>query len=215
MPWQGNESEVRLDITHKNLVIFYRQEQTWTFSRRNQPDLRHFSGNCRGLTESSSRRIRNTLILGLDVIRIHGRPGVLRTFVGTSPMTPELRYLVYSTILGLLQLIAASHFISYQYGYRWTASNRDEEKPSLKGIVGRVDRAGINFLETFPFFAALVIAAHLVNRDSSLTLWAARFYFWGRLIYAVAYSAGFPILRSAIWNVATGGIILLIIALLR
>jgi uncharacterized MAPEG superfamily protein len=141
--------------------------------------------------------------------------GVLRAFVGTSPMTPELRYLVYSTILGLLHLIAASHFISYQYGYRWTASNRDEEKPSLKGIVGRVDRAGINFLETFPFFAALVIAAHLVNRDSSLTLWAARFYFWGRLIYAVAYSAGFPILRSAIWNVATGGIILLIIALLR
>jgi len=73
----------------------------------------------------------------------------------------------------------------------------------------------INFLETFPFFAALVIAAHLVNRDSSLTLWAARFYFWGRLIYAVADSAGFPILRSAFWNVATGGIILLIIALLR
>ena len=116
-------------------------------------------------------------------------------------MTPELRYLVYSTILGLLHLIAASHFISHQYGYRWTASNREEERPPLKGIVGRVDRAGINFLETFPFFAALVIAAHLVNRDSSLTLWAARFYFWGRLIYAVAYSAGFPILRSAIWNV--------------
>ena len=130
-------------------------------------------------------------------------------------MTPELRYLVYSTILGLLHLIAASHFISYQYGYRWTASNRDEEKPPLKGIVGRVDRAGINFLETFPFFAVLVIAAHLINRDSSLTLWAARFYFWGRLIYALAYSAGFPILRSAIWNLATGGIILLIIALLR
>ena len=92
-------------------------------------------------------------------------------------MTPELRYLVYSTILGLLHLIAASHFISFQYGYRWTASNREEEKPPLKGIVGRVDRAGINFLETFPFFAALVIAAHLVNRDSSLTLWAARLYF--------------------------------------
>ena len=55
-----------------------------------------------------------------------------------------------------------------------------EEKPPLKGIVGRVDRAGINFLETFPFFTASVIAAHLLNRDSSLTLWAARFYFWGR-----------------------------------
>ena len=44
-------------------------------------------------------------------------------------MTPELRYLVYSTILGLLHLIAASHFISFQYGYRWTA--RTEKKKSL------------------------------------------------------------------------------------
>ena len=123
--------------------------------------------------------------------------------------------MLYSTILGLLHLIAASHFISYQYGYRWTASNREKEMPPLKGIVGRVDRAGINFLETFPFFAALIITTHLVNRDCSLTLWAARFYFWGRLIYAVAYSAGFPILRSIIWNVATGGIILLVIVLLR
>src|ERR1700761_5157531 len=102
-------------------------------------------------------------------------------------ITPELRYLLCSTILGLLHLIAASHLISYQYGYRWTASNREQEKPPLKGIVARVDRAGTNFLETFPFFAVLVITAHLLNRDSSLTLWAARFYFWGRLIYAVAY----------------------------
>src|SRR5215469_3929356 len=65
MPWQGNESELRLAITQKNLVAFYRQEQTWIFSCRNQPDFHHFSGNCRGSTESSSRRIRNTLILGL------------------------------------------------------------------------------------------------------------------------------------------------------
>ena len=62
-------------------------------------------------------------------------------------MTPELRYLVYSILLGLLHLIGASHFISYQYGYRWTASNRDEEKPPLKGIVA----PELIFSKRFPF----------------------------------------------------------------
>jgi len=88
MPWQGNESELRLAITQKNLVAFYRQEQTWIFSCRNQPDFHHFSGNCRGSTESSSRRIRNTLILGLvhrlaynsDVVR--QAPDQLAVFQG-------------------------------------------------------------------------------------------------------------------------------------
>jgi hypothetical protein len=36
-------------------------------------------------------------------------------------MTTELQFLVYSVILGLAHLIADAHFISYQYGYRWTA----------------------------------------------------------------------------------------------
>jgi uncharacterized MAPEG superfamily protein len=129
-------------------------------------------------------------------------------------MTPEFHYLVYSTILGILHLVVASHFISYQYGYRWTASNREEAMPPLKGIVARVDQASINFLETFPFFAALVIVAHLSERDGGLTLWGARLYFWGRMIYAVASAAGFSIVRSMIWNVAVAGIILFIVALL-
>lgn len=129
-------------------------------------------------------------------------------------MTPEFHYLVYSVILGLLHLVAASHFISYQYGYRWTASTREEPMPPLKGIVTRVDQAATNFLETFPLFAAVVIVAHLTGSDSALTLWGARLYFWGRVIYAVSATAGFPMVRSMIWIAATGGIILFIIAVL-
>jgi uncharacterized MAPEG superfamily protein len=129
-------------------------------------------------------------------------------------MTPELYLLVYSVILGLLHLIAASHFISHQYGYRWTASTREEPMPPLKGIVARVDQASVNFLETFPLFAAVVVAAHLAGCHSELTLWGARLYFWGRVIYAIAATAGYPMVRSMIWIVATGGIVLFIVALL-
>jgi uncharacterized MAPEG superfamily protein len=129
-------------------------------------------------------------------------------------MTPELHYLAFSTILGLVHLIAASHAISWQYGYRWTGSNRDEPMPPLKGIVGRIDRAGTNFLETFPIFAALVLAAHVAARNGDLTLWGARLYFWARLLHAIASVVGYPLLRSLIWNVAITGIALFLIALL-
>jgi uncharacterized MAPEG superfamily protein len=128
-------------------------------------------------------------------------------------MTTELHLLVFSIILGIVHLVAASHFISFQYGYRWTASNREQDMPPLKGAAGRVDRAVTNFLETFPFFAAAVLIAHLAGRHGALTVWGAHLYFWGRVIYAIAYSAGFPFIRSMIWNVATGGIVLLLIAL--
>jgi uncharacterized MAPEG superfamily protein len=129
-------------------------------------------------------------------------------------MTSELYYLVCSAVLGLLLLVAASHAISSQYGYAWTASNRDEPMPPLKGIAGRIDRAWINFSETFPFFAVLVLVAHVAGRDGALTLWGARLYFWARAIHATASVAGYPLLRSMIWNVALAGIVLFIVALL-
>jgi uncharacterized MAPEG superfamily protein len=133
--------------------------------------------------------------------------------LGQFSMTTELYILSFSIVLGIIHLIAASHFISFQYGYRWTASNREQEMPPLKGAAARVDRAGTNFLETFPLFAAAVLMAHLGGRHSILTILGVHFYFWGRVIYAVAYAAGFPFIRSMIWNVATAGIVLLLISL--
>jgi len=130
-------------------------------------------------------------------------------------MTTELHFLVASVILGLLQLIAASHLISYQRGYRWTASDRDGRVPPLRGLANRVDQATTNFLETFPFFAVLVLAAHLTNIHNALTLWGAHLYFWGRLGYLTAAALGFGLLRSAVlWNVALAGMALFLVALL-
>jgi uncharacterized MAPEG superfamily protein len=129
-------------------------------------------------------------------------------------MTTELQFLIYSVILGLAHLIAASHFISYQYGYRWTAGNREEEMPPLKGMAGRIDRATTNFLESFPFFAAVVVAAHLAECHNALTILGAHFYFWGRIFYTGASMAGYPLVRSLSWNIPTSGILLFVIALL-
>jgi uncharacterized MAPEG superfamily protein len=128
-------------------------------------------------------------------------------------MTIELRFLIWSVVLGIGHLIAASHFISHQYGYRWTAGNREEEMPPLKGITGRIDRATTNFLETFPFFAAVVLVAHLAGCHNTLTILGAHFYFWGRIAYVLASVAGFPLVRSLVWSIPTSGILLFVIAL--
>ncbi len=131
-------------------------------------------------------------------------------------VTTELWFLVASVILGLVHLIAASHLISFQYGYRWTASSREQPVPPLRGLANRVDQAAANFLETFPFFAVLVLVAHVTQHHSLLTVWGAHLYFWARLGYLLAAAAGYGLLRSVLfWNTALTGIALFLIALLR
>ena len=87
--------------------------------------------------------------------------------------------LALAVVLGLVQIVAASHSASLQRGYRWTASPRDEPTPPLRGVAGRLDRALRNFLETFPLFAAVVLAAHVSETHNALTEWGARLYLWG------------------------------------
>jgi uncharacterized MAPEG superfamily protein len=47
-----------------------------------------------------------------------------------------------------------------------------------------------------------------------MTLLGARLYFWGRLAYVPLYATGVPLVRSMAWNVATTGIIFVLVGLL-
>ena len=131
-------------------------------------------------------------------------------------MTTELYLLAASVILGLVHLIIDSHLISWQLGYRWTGSSRDQPAPPLRGVANRVDQAYTNFMETFPLFAALLLAAHFAGRLGPLTLWGAQLYFWGRVGYVLASAAGLGLVRSMLcFNTALAGMVLLLIALLK
>ena len=129
-------------------------------------------------------------------------------------MTVELWILTLSVVLGIVQIVASSHAASLQRGYRWTAGPRDEQAPPLRGVAGRLDRALRNFMETFPLFAAVVLAAHVSDTHGALTVWGAYLYFWARVVYVFLYAAGIPLIRSLVWNVATFGIFLFVVALL-
>ena len=128
-------------------------------------------------------------------------------------MSVEMRMLTLSVLLGIVQIIAASHAASLQRGYRWTASPRDEQVEPLPGVAGRLERALRNFSETFPLFAAVVLAAQLVGTHNALTVWGAQLYFWARVAYVPLYAAGVPLIRSLVWNVGMIGIMLFIVAL--
>jgi len=132
----------------------------------------------------------------------------------SSVMTVELNMLALSVVLGLIQVVLASHAASLQRGYLWTASSRDEAVPPLTGVAGRLERALRNFAETFPLFAASVLIAHVAGRHSWMTEWGVHLYFWARAAYVVCYAAGVFLVRSLVWNVATLGIILILLALL-
>lgn len=128
-------------------------------------------------------------------------------------MTPELKMLGLSIVLGLAQIVFASHAASLQRGYMWTASARDEAVPALTGLAGRLNRALRNFIETFPLFAAAVLMAHIAGKHSWMTEWGAQLYFGARVAYVAVYAAGIFLVRSLVWNVATLGIVLILLAL--
>lgn len=128
-------------------------------------------------------------------------------------MTTELCMLLWSVVLGLVQIALAATCSVGQRGLGWAAGARDAVKPPLGGIGGRLDRARANFLETFPLFAAAVLAAHLLQRHDALTVLGAQLYFWARVAYLPVYAAGIPYLRTAIWAVSVAGIVLVLVAL--
>src|SRR4029450_8738995 len=116
-------------------------------------------------------------------------------------MTVELRLLAFSVGLGFVHILVASHAASLQRGYRWSASSRDEPQEPLHGVAGRLDRALRNFLETFPLFAAVVLAAHASGRHDALTAWGAQLYFWGRVVYLPLYAAGMTLESAPVCDV--------------
>lgn len=127
-------------------------------------------------------------------------------------MTTELNMLVWSVVLGLVQIAIAATLSLGQRGTAWATSARDVTPP-LTGVAARLDRARGNFLETFPLFVAVVLVAQLLQRHDALTILGAQLYFWSRLIYVPVYAAGIPYLRTLIWTVSIVGIVLVLAAL--
>lgn len=122
-------------------------------------------------------------------------------------MTWELYALLTAVLLGLVHLSAASFSFKAQVGNRYTVGPRDEGlRPT--GRAARLHRANLNFLETFPYFAALVLIVRLLDASGSLSLVGCALYIAGRVAFLPLYALGVPWLRTFSWNIATLGLVL-------
>lgn len=128
-------------------------------------------------------------------------------------MTTELKMLGWSVFLGLAYVFVAAGLGTWQRGLKWNASNRDGEPKALTGIAARAARANGNFLETFGFFAAAVLAVAIAGRTTPHTALGAEIYFWARLAYLPIYVAGIPYLRTAVWALSLWGMLQVLEAL--
>src|SRR3954469_24191813 len=113
----------------------------------------------------------------------------------------ELKLLAVAVIIGLVQIFWGAGAATRERGVAWNAGPRDEPRPNSI-VVGRLDRALRNFLETFPLFAALVLAAVVAGKLGPLTLWGSGLYVIGRAVYVPLYAAGVPVVRSVAWGVS-------------
>lgn len=131
-------------------------------------------------------------------------------------LTPDLRYLAWAVILGIVQIILAAYATAAQRpnGLAWAAGSRDAPQPPPTGVAGRLSRAWDNFLETFPLFVAAVLLVHVTGRGGALSAWGAALYFWGRVVFVPLYASGIAYARPVAWAVAMTGIALLLAAAL-
>ncbi len=126
----------------------------------------------------------------------------------------ELTFLAWTIVLGFAQLLLADLLVTRQRGLAWNTGPRDSSPP-LTGVAGRSERAYRNFLETFPFFAAAVLAVTLAGRTSEHSALGVQLYFWSRVVYVPLYLGAVRYVRSLSWVLAMVGLALVLSPLLH
>ena len=130
-------------------------------------------------------------------------------------MCTELQMLVWGVVLGLAQIAVAATLGTQQRGLAWNAGARDGEAKPLTGVAARMDRALRNYLETFPFFAAAVLALVISQRGDQQTALGAQIWFWARVAYVPLYAAGVAYVRTLVWAASIAGLVMVLLPVLR
>jgi len=127
----------------------------------------------------------------------------------------ELKLLLAAVIVGMVQIVwAAAAGSGGERNFGWLAGPRDDPKP-VGVVAGRLDRALKNFLETFPLFAAAVIACVVAGKTGPLTAYGAVLYVVARALYVPLYASGVSIVRTLVWTAGVVGIVMVVVAFFR
>ena len=124
-------------------------------------------------------------------------------------MKPELTLLVWSVVLSIVHMAIAVQALVSTKGLMAAVGNR-EGLPELPGWAGRAVRANRNMAENLALFAAVVLAAAVIDKSNNMTMLGAQLFFYARIAYAVCYIGGFIWLRTLSWLVSIAGVVLIL-----
>lgn len=128
----------------------------------------------------------------------------------------EIWVLGWSVVLLIVHILvqALSLDLSGDLSIKYLLSPRDEGRASKSLIAGRLQRSLNNMLETYPAFVALALALAVTGKTGELGAAGALTWILARLVYGVLYVAGVPILRTIVWFVSIGGLVLMVVRLM-
>ena len=115
--------------------------------------------------------------------------------------------LAWSTILCLvLPNVAVGSLLQVPRGIAWGLGNRDTPLEGTRPDWGaRAQRAHANLVENLVVFAALVLIAHVADRNNQWTALGAQLFFWGRVGHVITYVAGLVPWRTVVFGIAILG----------
>lgn len=100
----------------------------------------------------------------------------------------------------------------YRFNLRQIMGNRDT-RPDQSVLAARLNRAKNNMLEALPLFLGLAMLALVKGGDTSISTNGAILFLAARILYIPIYAAGIPVLRSVVWLVGMGGLIIMALAI--
>ena len=129
-------------------------------------------------------------------------------------MPTELTILAWGAVLLFVHILAAVQAKTRQYGTNWNMGARDEALPPPAPVVGRLERARDNFLETLPIAIIALLGVVVAGKTSPTTALGGWLWLGARVVYLPLYGFGVPKVRTLVWMASIIGLILAIKPLL-
>jgi uncharacterized MAPEG superfamily protein len=128
----------------------------------------------------------------------------------------EIWVLGWSVVLLIVHILvqALSLDLSGDLSIKYLLSPRDEQRASKSVVAGRLLRSLNNMLETYPAFIALALALAITGKTGGLGAVGALVWIIARVVYAVLYVAGVPVLRTLVWFGSIIGLVLMVVRLM-
>ena len=111
-------------------------------------------------------------------------------------MSKELMWLTYTVILTGLLWIPYILDRSAVRGLMGAMANPSPADKPQSPWAQRLQAAHNNAVENLVVFATLVLILHAINHSTESTALACAIYFWARLVHALVYAFGIPVLRT-------------------